>query len=161
MVLMLQATLTLGWAAGVVPTAAMVAPLPAVAVYIAAAAAVSRKLRPRELGLFLPIIIVLAGSVPASFIQIPAEAMAPIASAIPDPMDPSMGAARDFAVSNHRSPAVVMASPIARAAESAATTMACAALALVQSNGVPSRLMPGCGIKLAPALQEQLAEEGD
>jgi hypothetical protein len=49
LVLMLQATLTLGWAAGVVPTAAVMAPLPAVAVYIAAAAAVSKKLRPRRL----------------------------------------------------------------------------------------------------------------
>jgi hypothetical protein len=159
MVMGLQAVLVGGWCAGTVPMDVVLAPLPAVAVYIAAAYAVTRKLRSRELGIFLLIIIVLAGSIPASFIHIPAADLEPALITTPLIEEPDSTAAAARAVAYHATPATVMSSA-ATATTSATTSMACAAMALLQSN-VPSELLPGCGIQLPPALQKQLALEGD
>jgi hypothetical protein len=162
MVMALQAVLVGGWCAGTVPTDVVLAPLPAVAVYVAAAYAVTRKLRSRELSIFLLIIIVLAGSVPASFIHIPAADLEPaLITTPPTPLleEPDGAAAAALAVAYHATPSTVMSSA-ATATASATTSMACAAMALLKSN-IPSELLPGCGIQLPPALRKQLALEGD
>ena len=70
LLMVLQGCLLAIWGCGALPTSVLLAPLPAVAIYIAAAHSVSRKLRPLNAGVFLLIILILAGSVPACFIDV-------------------------------------------------------------------------------------------
>jgi hypothetical protein len=83
LLMVLQGCLLATWGCGALPTAVLLAPLPAVAIYFAAAHSVTRKLRPLNAGVFLLIILILAGSVPVCFVdvEVPTPVPAPTITA--------------------------------------------------------------------------------
>jgi hypothetical protein len=60
----------------------------------------------------------------------------------------------------HPSPAAATSTSSTAAANYNKASMACAAMAYL-NNGVPSKLLPGCGVQLPAALRAQMATEGD
>ena len=145
------------------PTSVLLAPLPAVAIYFAAAHSVTRKLRPLNAGVFLLIVLILAGSVPACFIDVEVPAPVPTPTiATPTAVISMIHTDRAAQMSRayHPSPATRAPTSSAAATTYDKASMACAAMAYL-NNGVPSKLLPGCGVQLPAALRAQMATEGD
>jgi hypothetical protein len=161
LLMVLQGGLLAIWGCGVLPTAVLLAPLPAVAIYFAAAHSVTRKLRPLNAGVFLLIILILAWICSGMFHQRRST-------------NAGAGTHHHGAHCSRRywsgSTDVARLPPLTcsrnvRIVSAAATTyntasMACAAMAYLQT-GVPSKLLPGCGVQLPAALRAQVATEGD
>jgi hypothetical protein len=154
-----QTAMAMAWCGGGLPTAVLVAPIPAVAVYLAAAHAVACKLRTQNIGLFLLSILVIAGSVPASFINFEAAVAVPIAAPNVVPVTAAATQAAEMSCAYYASPATMVSASTTTASSSSAS-MACAALTY-KTSGVPSKMLPDCGVTLPPALREYIAKEGD
>jgi hypothetical protein len=161
LLMVMQGCLLAIWGCGVLPTSVLLAPLPAVAIYFAAAHSVTRKLRPLNAGVFLLIILILAGSVPACFIdvEVPTPVPAPTIT-VPTAVRAATGRAAQMSRSYHLSPAAATSTSSAAATTYNTASMAGAAMAYFQT-GVPSKLLPGCGVQLPAALRAQMATEGD
>jgi hypothetical protein len=134
LLMVLQGCLLAIWGCGVLPTSVLLAPLPAVAIYFAAAHSVTRKLRPMNAGVFLLIILILAGSVPACFINAEVPAPVPTPTTAAPTAVVTAGRAAQMSRAYHPSPAAATSTSSTAAANYDKASMACAAISLTKGE---------------------------